>query len=222
MRTFLALLTLAVAIARAERAPVLVELFTSEGCSSCPPADRLLQTLDPQVFVLSEHVDYWDRLGWRDPFSSPVFTARQQRYAQALGGEVYTPQMIVDGQEQVLGNDPAAVQKAIARASARPKAPLDISMTGGAVTVRFAGKGELWIAVADNSAVSKVTRGENAGRTLPHVAIVRTLKSAGKLNGAEKVVRVEGGEASRIVAFVTDAGGRVIAISSARTSGTRN
>jgi hypothetical protein len=222
MRAFLAVLTIAAALGRAERAPVLVELFTSEGCSSCPPADQLLQKLDSQVFVLSEHVDYWDRLGWRDPFSSPVFTARQERYARALGAETYTPQMVIDGREQALGNDPAAVQKAIARAAARPKAPLRLTVASGVVTVGFAGNGELWIAVADDSAVSNVTRGENQGRTLPHVAVVRTLKSAGKLNGVEKTVRVEAGEASRIVAFVTDGSGRVIAISSARTSATRN
>jgi hypothetical protein len=104
---------------RLSAAPALVERFTSEVCLSCPPADQLLQKLDALVIVLSEHVDYWDPLGWRDPFSSPVFTARQERYARTLGGEVYTPQMVIDGREQVLGNDAAAVQKAIARGRRR-------------------------------------------------------------------------------------------------------
>jgi hypothetical protein len=226
MRPLLALLLTATFARAADRVPVLAELFTSEGCSSCPPADQLLQTLDrlqpvegAQIVVLSLHVDYWDRLGWRDPFSSAAFSARQERYARALGGEVYTPQLVIDGRAQVLGNDPAAVRKAIAKAAAKPKPPMTVlaAREGAAavVTVRFEAPGkarpELWIAIADESVVSPVARGENAGRTLAHVAVVRHLQTAGKISGTEKTLRLDvRPEPSRVIAFLT-AGGGVLA-----------
>src|ERR1700740_3591459 len=101
-------LALGVASAGAGERPILVELFTSEGCSSCPPADALLAELAgrPDVLALSFHVDYWDRLGWKDPFSSPAATLRQQRYAELLGlAAVYTPQIVIDGKWQTVGSD---------------------------------------------------------------------------------------------------------------------
>src|ERR1700756_199186 len=114
--------------------PVLAELFTSEGCSSCSPADALLMKLDrlqpvagAHVIVLSEHVDYWNQLGWRDPFSSAQFSQRQQRYARLIGGEVYPPQIVIDGRELVLGSDPAAIQKAVGQAAQRPKTTVKIA-----------------------------------------------------------------------------------------------
>src|SRR4051794_26210557 len=173
----IALLLLASFALHAQDVPVLAELFTSEGCSSCPPADQLLQSLDRtqpvagvRVIVLGEHVDYWDRLGWRDAFSSPLFTARQERYARLLGAEVYTPQIVIDGREAVLGNDPEKVRQAIARAAKHKKAALRISVRRDApdsvITVSGDVRGELWIAVASESARSDVTRGENSGRAL--------------------------------------------------------
>src|SRR6516162_11535098 len=111
------------------RRPVLLELFTSEGCSSCPPADRLLETFErtqpvpgADLIVLSEHVDYWNRLGWTDPYSSPLFTERQQEYVRRLHLDgAYTPQLVIDGQADFVGSDERAIRAGILRAEARPK-----------------------------------------------------------------------------------------------------
>ena len=118
------------------RVPVLAELFTSEGCSSCPPADALLRKLDQmqpvanaQIIVLSEHVDYWNSLGWKDPFSSAQFTDRQAIYARALNGETYTPQLVIDGRWAVLGSDEKTVESAISRGAARPKSASPVLKT---------------------------------------------------------------------------------------------
>jgi hypothetical protein len=174
--------------------PVLVELFTSEGCSDCPPADALLARLDATQFVpgahaivLSEHVTYWDRLGWRDPFSLDSVTARQQHYGQSLGlSEIYTPQIIVDGTEQFVGSDSAKLARAVALAAATPKVRIDLEnpqwkngVVNFAVRTPAGAKGSLIAVLAQDAAHSQVIRGENAGRTLHHVAVARVLKDFG-------------------------------------------
>jgi hypothetical protein len=122
--------------------PVLVELFTSEGCSSCPPADALLAQLGTrqpvsgaEAIILEEHVDYWDDQGWRDPFASAAITQRQKDYDQTLKAEVYTPQMIVDGRTDVLGSDQDAAEHAIEKASGTPKTGLELSWVGATATM---------------------------------------------------------------------------------------
>ena len=175
---------------------VLVELFTSEGCSSCPPADRLLLELDRKqpvagttIVVLSEHVDYWDHDGWRDPFSSPHWTDRQDQYARQfnLNGP-YTPQIVVNGSRQVNGSDSRAVRSAIEEAAKNSQLPISISslerLSDGVHVQLTAGlsKGAtLYAVLADDADRSSVQSGENAGRTIDHVAVARSLVRVAKL-----------------------------------------
>ena len=168
--------------------PVLVELFTSEGCSSCPPADRLLETLDrnPNLIVLSEHVDYWNQLGWRDPYSSAAASQRQSEYARKFHLEsVYTPQIVINGRAEAVGNDTAAVTRAIAKGG--QDAPVELSAVtrdGNNLHLRVhvgavPANATVYVALADDKARSEVSRGENGGKTLNHVAVVRKLASIG-------------------------------------------
>ena len=221
------------------RVPVLLELFTSEGCSSCPPADRLLETLDrtqpvagADLIVLSEHVDYWDRLGWRDPFSSALNTARQQDYTNKYNLDgVYTPQLVVDGRYGLVGSDGGEVSSAIHKAIREQKIPIAISKVsndGNRVTARIdlpasqslkGARGVLYLAIADNRAESHVARGENSGRSLAHVAVTRVLKQVATIdlgNGTATDVTLpfqSGSSGSRLVAFVQDPkSGHVLAV----------
>lgn len=216
----------------AARVPVLLELFTSEGCSSCPPADRLLQVLDEKqpaagadLIVLSEHVDYWNSLGWKDPFSSSQYTARQQNFSNRYNIDgVYTPQLIVDGRYGFVGSDGHEASSAIQRAIRERKIPITISnvaRTGNQVTARielpadqsFKGvRGILYVALADNRQESHVAHGENSGRLLAHVAVTRVLKQVGTIDldaasVKEIALPVQPGSAaggSRLVAFIQD------------------
>jgi hypothetical protein len=182
------------------RTPVLVELFTSEGCSSCPPADALLSKLDRQpadgaeLIVLSEHVDYWNHLGWKDPYSSHFYSERQSAYADRLGlSSIYTPQMIVDGSMEFVGSSARSVHEAFVQALGAPKIPVRLSSIAleqadilrahietEALTDSFAShEAEVYVAVALNHAESQVSRGENDGLRLAHTAVVRTLSKIG-------------------------------------------
>lgn len=184
------------------RVPVLAELFTSEGCSSCPPADDLLRHLlekqpidGVEVIAISEHVDYWNRLGSRDPFSSAQFSERQSEYARALGlPQIYTPQVVIAGHLDVVGNDAAAVRKALIRATQDPRATVAVSATrvdGGKAAVRVvvsatpvqaaAATLDVVVAVVEDGLVTAVPRGENARKRLRHDAVARVLGSIGSL-----------------------------------------
>jgi hypothetical protein len=197
-----------------QRAPVLVELFTSEGCSTCPPADRLLERLDPQAIVLSEHVDYWDRLGWKDRFSSHVFTERQEAYAHRFAlDEPYTPQMVVDGAAQFVGSDARAAADEIGKAAVRPKVAIRLARTGASIRIAIDGSpnaADIWLAVADNSASSQVAAGENKGHELHHIAVVRSLRKIGSVKrGASyggEIALPAGAAAQRVVLFLQESG----------------
>src|SRR5271154_7285110 len=192
----------------AQRTPVLVELFTSEGCSDCPPADSLLERLDrsqpvsgAELIVLSEHVDYWNDIGWRDPYSSHEYSERQSAYASHFGlSSIYTPQMVVDGHFEFVGSDERRAAQAIENATKGAKTPVTISsihlsgdhavvlhLETGPLPSSFAGDyAEVLIATADDMDESHVSRGENAGRTLKHVAVLRNLIQVGKVSRTDK------------------------------------
>jgi hypothetical protein len=207
-------MVLSAVAANPQRAPVLVELFTSEGCSSCPPADRQLQQLDSQVIVLSEHVDYWDRLGWKDRFSSPAFTERQQAYVREFAlDSPYTPQMVVDGVAQFTGGDTRRAAVEIEKAANRPKAAIALARNAEGVKVDVGGSpnaADVWLAMADDSAITKVAAGENKGHTLSHVAVVRSFRKIGsvKRGGAfsRQVELPAGAKGQRVVVFLQEAG----------------
>lgn len=170
----------------------VLELFTSEGCSSCPPADRNLtrvaeraRATGARVYALSLHVDYWNRLGWKDPFSSPIHSRRQQDYAQVLaGGRVYTPQLVVNGSEELVGSDASGTDRALERALGEPaEAEIDLSAVTRAperrISVRYAVSypeaARLVLLLVQDHAESQVSAGENHGRTLSHSDVVREL-----------------------------------------------
>jgi hypothetical protein len=189
---------------------VVVELFTSEGCSSCPPADQVLARLAPprnaaifrgkqapisvppgvEIIALGEHVDYWDQLGWKDKFSSPLFSARQQDYGKAFHLEsVYTPEMVVNGQKEVLGSDSRAVQEAINKEVKDPQAQVSIAMMSPQTVTFSVSKlppgshdADILLGVTEDGLVTSVLGGENSGRQLRHAAVVRTLSSLGRLD----------------------------------------
>ena len=178
-----------------KRQPVLVELYTSEGCSSCPPADKALAFLEKEqpymqaeIITLALHVDYWDRLGWKDEFSSPLYSQRQTVYAQKLKlDSTYTPQMIVDGRIQFVGSNLGEAAKAITEAAKSPKANIEAAFNNeNALKVKISAvpkheDATVFLAIAENNLVSNVKRGENAGKNLEHISVVRELKTVGKI-----------------------------------------
>jgi hypothetical protein len=224
----------------AEPATIIVELFTSEGCSSCPPADALLRQLadtqpiaGAQVIALGEHVDYWDQQGWKDRFSSAALTQRQQTYAQAFRVEsIYTPQMVVDGRAQLVGSDAASARRAIGQALSAPHGTVRLALEphGDRVGVVVSpsdlpapGRGdhaELVLAITEDALTSDVRRGENRGRVLTHTAVVRLLTTIGEV-GKEPVQREIAIDPAwqrdrvKLVAFVQEARSRRIVAAAA-------
>jgi hypothetical protein len=190
------------------RTPVVVELFTSEGCSSCPPADALLAGLalqqpieNAEVIALEEHVDYWNELGWVDPFSSHGWTARQYVYSEILGnGNPYTPQMVVDGRAELVGSQGRKARQTIAESARAEKTQVTL-FHGNAgkpgeehLSVKIGqlpgakqhDTAEVWLAITETGLHSAVKRGENAGEDLHHAAIVRSIQKIGEAKAGEE------------------------------------
>lgn len=176
----------------------VVELFTSQGCSSCPPADRIIGDLakDPNVIALSMPIDYWDYLGWKDTLADSRFSARQKAYSQMRGDrKVYTPQVVVNGATHVIGSDRAGIEKAIGdtkKADSVMSVPVTMTLAGKQlnVSVAAAGKGpaashgEVWICSISKAVPISIGRGENRGRELTYYNVVRTLLKVGDWNGS--------------------------------------
>ncbi len=180
------------ASAQPQSRPVVVELFTSQGCSSCPPADAFLADLArsrPDVLALGYHVTYWNSLGWRDPYSLDAATQRQRHYARLLSlDNIYTPQMVVDGRRDVVGSNRRAAVAAIQAAGTQARGPaLRLTHGGGEVTLDVGagtGRGALWLVGYDPEHRTAVGRGENGGRTLLEANIVREIADVGGWTGA--------------------------------------
>jgi hypothetical protein len=188
-------------LARAEPR-ALLELFTSQGCSSCPPADKLLGELaaDPTLVAISDPIDYWDYLGWKDTLASPGDTARQRAYAHVRGDrQVYTPQIVVNGAMHVLGSDHAAIERAIAQSAQKPSVmslPVLLSVGGGALHVNVQARvanqlgtdhasGEVWLCPLAHMVPVAISRGENRGRTITYTNVVRRWVKLGDWTGTD-------------------------------------
>ena len=188
-----------------QKQPVLVELYTSEGCSSCPPADQALAFLEKEqpyaqaeIITLALHVDYWNNLGWRDEYSSPLFSQRQAVYAQRLKlDSTYTPQMIVDGRFQFVGSNLGEAGKSIMEAAKSPKAKIETAFSNeNTLKIKITdipkhGDSTVFLAFAEDNLASNVKRGENAGKNLQHVSVVRELKPLAKIEAKSNVYEQE-------------------------------
>ncbi|MBV9685662.1 MAG: DUF1223 domain-containing protein [Alphaproteobacteria bacterium] len=215
-------LLLGIAPLRAGERATVVELFTSEGCSSCPPADALLAELAarPEVLAFSFHVDYWDRLGWKDPYSSADATRRQHGYADLLGlSTVYTPQIVVDGRWQAVGSDRAEIEEALGAARrSREEVPVALAVHQGKAHVTLGPSGDgvgatLLLIGFDRRHVTAVAGGENGGRTLSHVDVVRSIEEVAQFDGRARAFEVPiRPPCDRVAAILQARDGRILGV----------
>lgn len=224
-------MTSGVADADGARVPVVVELFSSEGCSSCPPADALLARLNRdqpiagvEVIALEMHVDYWNQLGWTDPFSQAAFSARQRTHAYAMGtNRIYTPEMVVDGRDELVGSSAIAASRAIEHAGHAAHISVKLARRGDAITIDASatpaseGTCHAMLATTERNLHTMVTAGENRGETLAHGPVVRSLRFVADLGaqglqttvqqpqraGIRVVVLVEGRDSQHVLGAAT-------------------
>lgn len=201
-----------------DKRPVVVELFTSQGCSSCPPADAYLNELtrgNDEVLTLAYHVTYWNDLGWADPFSLEASTQRQRRYAARLGEGPYTPQIVVDGVSGMVGSNRRQVTSAIDKAKKHgvTAAPISLALEGGRLSIVVGagvGQGELLLIGYDREHITKVERGENGGRSLTESSAVRSLRSIGKWNGSALALRQDIPDGENAAVLLQSSDGSII------------
>ncbi len=206
------------AIASASERPVVVELFTSQGCSSCPPANAFLNEMSKgraDVLPLAFHVTYWDRLGWKDPFSFDAATVRQDRYGHRFGDGSYTPEMVVDGSVGLVGSDRDEVNAAITRAKRDQRDAPDVSIgkNGQNVAIRIGsgnGSGRVLLVGFDHEHTTTIGRGENGGRTLAESNIVRSIRSVGEWSGKPIEINERFPDGQDVAVLVESTDGKIV------------
>jgi hypothetical protein len=207
--------------------PVVVELFTSEGCSSCPPADRFLSELSDaraDVLPLAFHVTYWNRLGWKDPFSLEAADARQARYARRFRGFEYTPEMVVDGKAELVGSDRSAAGTAIerARSDGVTAATVQATRSNSGVSVaidRGLGRARVLLIGYDARHVTAIGRGENAGHTLTESNVVRSIADIGQWSGAALTLHADADAGERQVVLLEADDGAIVGAATVMNTG---
>jgi hypothetical protein len=210
----------------AER-PVVVELFTSQGCNSCPPANAFLNEMSKQrrdVLALAFHVTYWDRLGWKDPFSMEAATRRQDVYGRRFGDGSYTPEMVVDGAASMVGSARGEVNSAIenAKRNSRTAASVSVTKNGEQVSIEVGagnGSGNILLIGFDHEHTTAVGRGENSGRTLVEANVVRSIRSVGQWSGTVMRISERFPEGQDVAVVLEAPDGRIIGASRLNGSG---
>jgi hypothetical protein len=206
------------AAALAAERPVVVELFTSQGCNSCPPANAYLNELSKQrrdVLALAFHVTYWDRLGWKDPFSMEAATRRQAVYGRRFGDGSYTPEMVVDGAASMVGSARGEVNSAIenARRNSHTAAAVSVTKNGEQVAIEVgagSGSGNILLIGFDHEHTTAIGRGENSGRTLVEANVVRSMRTVGQWSGTAMRINERFPEGQDVAVVLEGPDGRII------------
>jgi hypothetical protein len=220
-RSFAVIAVMSPAASLAAERPVVVELFTSQGCNSCPPANAFLNELSKQrrdVLALAFHVTYWDRLGWKDPFSLEAATRRQSAYGRRFGDGSYTPEIVVDGAASMVGSARGEVTSAIenARRNGRTSTSVSLTKNGEQVSIEVgagSGSGNILLIGFDHEHTTAVGRGENSGRTLVEANVVRSMRSVGQWSGTPLRISERFPEGQDVAVVLEAPDGRIIGAS---------